>query len=168
MIYVTHDQVEAMTMADRIVVMRSGRIEQVGTPLELYDRPANQFVAGFIGSPAMNFLPGTLERNGAAAAFVSAHGARIALAGSATPPPGGDVVFGIRPEHLDLSFTALDDAFSATVAVVEPTGAETLVLARCPDGELTCICKGRPEVRPGQAIWLQPQPQDTHIFPAEG
>ena len=167
MIYVTHDQVEAMTMADRIVVMRSGRIEQVGTPLELYDRPANQFVAGFIGSPAMNFLPGTLEHNGMTTTFLGAQGERIALAEGMTPPPGGDVVFGIRPEHLDLSFTELDDAFSATVAVVEPTGAETLVLARYPGGELTCICKGRPDVRPGQTVWLRPQLQDSHIFPAE-
>jgi len=167
MIYVTHDQVEAMTMADRIVVMRSGRIEQVGTPLELYDRPANQFVAGFIGSPAMNFLPGTLERNGTATTFLAAQGERIALAEGMTPPPGGHVVFGIRPEHLDLSFTELGDAFSATVAVVEPTGAETLVLARYPGGELTCICKGRPDVRPGQTVWLRPHLQDSHIFPAE-
>ncbi len=168
MIYVTHDQVEAMTMADRIVVMRAGHIEQVGTPLELYDSPANQFVAGFIGSPAMNFLPGRLERDGEAAAFVSAHGERIVLEGSETLPAGDEVVFGIRPEHLDLSFTRLDGALAATVAVVEPTGAETLILARCPSGDLTCICKGRPEVRPGQEIWLRPQPRNMHIFPVEG
>ena len=166
-IYVTHDQVEAMTLADKIVVLRDGLVEQTGRPLDLYDDPANQFVAGFIGSPAMNFLPGTLERNGTATTFLAAQGERIALAEGMTPPPGGHVVFGIRPEHLDLSFTELGDAFSATVAVVEPTGAETLVLARYPGGELTCICKGRPDVRPGQTVWLRPHLQDSHIFPAE-
>lgn len=166
MIYVTHDQVEAMTMADRIVVMRSGRIEQIGTPLELYDRPANQFVAGFIGSPAMNFVQGTLRQYREASAFVGADGVAIPLedgAGIAAT----DVVLGVRPEHLDLALSQVDAAFAATVAVVEPMGAETVVLARYPGGELTCVSKGRPEVRPGQSVWLRPQPGNKHLFPLE-
>lgn len=155
-------------MADRIVVMRSGRVEQIGTPLELYDRPANQFVAGFIGSPAMNFLPGMLARHGSDITFVSTNGERIALTSvDDAVPDGAKVIFGVRPEHLDLMFAEAPGALAATVVVVEPTGAETLVLGRTPNGELTCICKGRPEVRPGQAIWLRPQSQCTHIFPSE-
>src|SRR5437016_941964 len=98
-IYVTHDQVEAMTMADRIVVMRDGIVEQIGSPLELYDAPSNLFVAGFIGSPAMNFLPGKLARNGGAAAVEAADGTRLDLPGKVDAPDGTAITYGIRPEH---------------------------------------------------------------------
>ena len=122
-IYVTHDQVEAMTMADRIVVMRDGVIEQMGQPLELYDRPATQFVAGFIGSPSMNFLPGKLDGEDGPV-FISDDGLRLPLRAA---PPGADgrpCVLGIRPEHL-----ALGGPLEARVAVTEPTGSETQVFA---------------------------------------
>ncbi len=99
-IYVTHDQIEAMTMGDKIVVMRDGRIEQTGSPLELYDYPANQFVAGFIGSPAMNFLPGTLRRDGGVARVELADGTRLDAPLRAGGVDGQPVVYGTRPEHL--------------------------------------------------------------------
>ena len=102
-IYVTHDQIEAMTMGDKIVVMRDGRIEQTGSPLELYDHPANQFVAGFIGSPAMNFLPGTLRRGGGAARVELADGTQLAAPLAAGGVDGQPVVYGTRPEHLTLA-----------------------------------------------------------------
>ena len=101
-IYVTHDQIEAMTMGDKIVVMRDGRIEQTGSPLELYDHPANLFVAGFIGSPAMNFLPGTLRRANGAVQVELADGTRVGAPANAGGSDGQPVVFGTRPEHLAL------------------------------------------------------------------
>src|SRR5262247_2994108 len=124
-IYVTHDQIEAMTMADRIVVMHDGLVEQIGAPLDLYDRPQNLFVAGFIGSPAMNFLRGTVRANGAAA-FEGVGGVRLPLA---TAPGGSDgraVVYGVRPEH----FVIADDGAAAQVQVIEPTGSELQVVAK--------------------------------------
>src|SRR5579883_1605135 len=125
-VYVTHDQVEAMTMADRIVVMHDGRVEQIGTPLELYDNPANQFVAGFIGSPAMNFLNGRLAREGRERWVAAGDGTR--LPAPAIGRAGQKVVYGLRPEHIEI---AVDGAAGvpAVVEVVEPTGADTYVYA---------------------------------------
>ncbi len=126
-VYVTHDQVEAMTMADRIVVMRDGVVEQSGLPLELYDRPANLFVAGFIGSPGMNLLKGTIKLNGQPS-FV-AEGCRRCRCRSLSAPAGSDgrpAIYGIRPEHLTLG----GGAPNAEVSVTEPTGSETQVFAK--------------------------------------
>src|SRR5215203_6541640 len=117
-IYVTHDQIEAMTMGDKIVVMKDGRIEQTGSPLELYDHPANLFVAGFIGSPAMNFLPGTLRRNDGAARVELGDGTRLAAPANAGGVDGQPVIMGMRPEHLTLAPTGIP----SKVVVVEPTG----------------------------------------------
>src|ERR1700680_980831 len=119
-VYVTHDQIEAMTMADKIVVMHDGRVEQIGSPLELYDRPGNLFVAGFIGSPAMNFFPGTIRHNGNAE-FDGPGGIRLPLRAPPRIVNGGPVIYGVRPEH----FTLSDDGVDAEVQVVEPTGSET-------------------------------------------
>ena len=155
-VYVTHDQVEAMTMADRIAVMNEGRIEQLGAPLELYDRPANLFVAQFIGSPAMNVFDGTLK-NGA----VEALGARW-------PAPqnrGGDgqvVKYGIRPEHLQLG----RDGVPAEVVVVEPMGHETELLVRINDIDLIVVMQGRSAHAPGERIFLAPQAANAHLFDA--
>src|SRR5271163_3720624 len=124
-IYVTHDQVEAMTMADRIVVLRDGVVEQIGAPLELYDRPANLFVAGFIGSPAMNLLHGTIRLNGSPT-FVIDGGVSLPLASAPVGSDGRPAIYGIRPEHLVLSGT---DGMPAEVSVLEPTGQETQVFA---------------------------------------
>ncbi|HEX2115927.1 MAG TPA: sn-glycerol-3-phosphate ABC transporter ATP-binding protein UgpC, partial [Alphaproteobacteria bacterium] len=124
-VYVTHDQIEAMTMADRIVVMHDGIVEQIGTPLELYDSPANLFVAGFIGSPAMNFITGIVKRNGGMGFVETESGTKLPLPNGVAAQPERKVVFGIRPEHLSLGDGG--ESVPAQVQVVEPTGAETQV-----------------------------------------
>jgi len=163
-VYVTHDQIEAMTMGDQIVVMREGHIEQAGSPLQLYDHPANLFVAGFIGSPAMNMLPGTLRRNGADEAIVElANGARVAAPPLAGGSDGQPVIFGTRPEHLSL---APAGAIAAEVAVVEPTGADTHVSCRCHDTEMSVVFRERHQFAPGVTIRLQPNREHSHLFDA--
>ena len=162
-IYVTHDQIEAMTMADRIVVMRDGHIAQVGAPLELYDRPANVFVAGFIGSPAMNLLPGVVRKDGGAPAVV-VDGASLPLPDRPGLNEGRKVVFGIRPEHLDLTDAG---GMPARVVVVEPTGSETHVVLRIGERDLTAVFRERHAFAPGQQVHLTPQPGLIHIFDAD-
>jgi multiple sugar transport system ATP-binding protein len=155
-VYVTHDQVEAMTMADRIAVMNEGRIEQLGAPLELYDRPANLFVAQFIGSPAMNVFDGVL-RNGA----VEALGARWPLPAGPALPEGRAVKYGIRPVHLDVGHAG---GIPAQVVVVEPMGAETELVVKVGDATLNIVTHGRAELGPGQEVRLSPQAQNVHLF----
>ena len=162
-IYVTHDQIEAMTMADRIVVMRDGHIAQVGAPLELYDRPANVFVAGFIGSPAMNLLPGVVRKEGGVPVVV-VDGASLPLPDRPGLNEGRKVVFGIRPEHLDLTG---DGGIPARVVVVEPTGSETHVVLRLGERDLTAVFRERHAFVPGQQVHLTPQPGLIHIFDAD-
>ena len=152
-VYVTHDQVEAMTMADRIAVMNEGRIEQLGEPLELYDRPANLFVAQFIGSPAMNVFEGVL-RNGS----VEGLGARWPA--SAKAREGQSVKYGIRPEHL--AFGA--QGIAAEIEVVEPMGAETEVLVKIGGQSFTVMTHGRPTFGPGERVFISPQPAHAHVF----
>ena len=154
-VYVTHDQIEAMTMADKIVVMHDGLVEQVGAPLELYDRPANRFVAGFIGSPAMNFLPGRAAGGGIAIA-----GASHTLATGARLQENREVILGIRPEHLEIAA----DGFEAEVVVVEPTGSETQVFARLGGQEIAAVFRERHEFVPGQRIRLRPRADCLHLF----
>jgi multiple sugar transport system ATP-binding protein len=159
-IYVTHDQIEAMTMADKIVVMKDGVVEQTGDPLALYDRPNNVFVAGFIGSPAMNMVPGTARGNGV--------GARVEFAGGITLPlPNGHgerpAVYGIRPEH----FRLCPDGLPATVHVVEPTGSETQVMAHLGTTPILCAFRERVSARPGETIHILPDPALAHLFDAE-
>ena len=162
-IFVTHDQIEAMTMGDQIVVMKDGRIEQTGSPLDLYDCPANLFVAGFIGSPAMNLLPATLKRAGDAATLEFADGTRIDAPPGCPGEHGQSVVFGTRPEHLTLT----DGAGIATeVAVVEPTGADTFVSCRHQGRELAAVFRERHAFVPGSTIHLMPDLQRAHIFDA--
>jgi multiple sugar transport system ATP-binding protein len=154
-VYVTHDQVEAMTMADRIAVMNEGRIEQLGEPLELYDRPANLFVAQFIGSPAMNVFEGTFKGNS-----VEALGSRWPCVAQAQE--GQRVAYGIRPEHLALA----PQGIAAEVAVVEPMGAETEVLTRVGERTFTVMLHGRASVGPGERVFLVPQAAYAHLFDA--
>jgi multiple sugar transport system ATP-binding protein len=156
-VFVTHDQIEAMTMADKIVVMNSGRIEQMGAPLDVYDRPANLFVAAFIGSPAMNLIPGTTRDGG-----VEAQGRLLPLAGSGAEP-GTPVVYGIRPEHLELAAEGLP----AIVRVVEPTGAETLTYLRLGEQEVAAVFRDRHDLAPGQQVWLRPRAEKAHLFDPE-
>jgi multiple sugar transport system ATP-binding protein len=164
-IYVTHDQVEAMTMADRIVVMHDGRVEQIGTPLELYDSPVNLFVAGFIGSPAMNFIEGTLGRANGQAWVEAADGARLPAPGASAATAGSRVICGIRPEHLALAGAA--GGVAATVEVVEPTGAETQVVVNMAGGQVTAVFTERHNFRPGERIALAARPDLVHLFDAE-
>jgi multiple sugar transport system ATP-binding protein len=160
-VYVTHDQVEAMTMADKIVVLQDGRVEQIGAPLELFDRPANVFVAGFIGSPAMNLLNGTVA--GGDGAGVEVNGARLAVAGRHQVAAGQPVLFGIRPEHLELA----PEGFPARVSVVEPTGSETMVFLRFGDSDLVALFRERHDFKPGDTIHLRPRADQVHLFHAE-
>lgn len=145
-------------MADKIVVMHDGRVEQMGAPLALYDRPDNLFVAGFIGSPAMNFIKGTLVINGQPT-FKSDGGATIKLdkAGAAD---GARVILGVRPEHLAVT----SDGIDATVLVVEPTGSEILAVVKMGDQEMQCLFRERLALTPGQTIRIAPQPGMTHLF----
>jgi multiple sugar transport system ATP-binding protein len=153
-VYVTHDQIEAMTMADRIVVMHDGLIEQIGTPLELFDRPGNLFVAQFIGSPAMNVFAGTV-RQGA----VEALGARWPL-GTASVNDGQAVHYGIRPSDLQLA----DSGIAARVVVIEPTGAETELLVQVGDTQLVVVLHGRTSARPDDIVHLAIDPAKSHVF----
>jgi multiple sugar transport system ATP-binding protein len=163
-VYVTHDQIEAMTMADRIVVMRDGLIEQVGTPLELYDRPANRFVAGFIGSPSMNFLDGEIGDG----AFLTDAGHRLPIGDSSGWKRGDRAVLGVRPEHLSVADPGMEGALSATIAVVEPTGSETLVQAHSGKTRITAAFRERHNLKAGETIWLRPDQKHTHLFTASG
>jgi len=156
-VYVTHDQIEAMTMADRIVVMNAGRVEQIGSPLELYDDPANLFVAGFIGSPAMNVLPG--RANGAGIAV----GQGITLPARARVDPGREVLVGVRPEH----FAVSADGVPAEVVIVEPTGADTQIFCKLAGNDVTAVVRERHEFHPGETIRLAPRL--TYLFdPSSG
>lgn len=157
-VYVTHDQIEAMTMADRIVVMEGGHIRQIGAPLELYDRPANKFVAGFIGSPSMNLMDGTVRGGG-----IEVGGTLVAVSNAPALENGRTVTFGIRPEDLSLSGSGL----KATVSVVEPTGSETHVVSRIGKGEIVSVFRERHALAPGQEIHLAPAVDRVHLFDTE-
>ncbi len=163
-VYVTHDQIEAMTMADKIVVMRDGLVEQTGTPLELYDYPANQFVAGFIGSPSMNFLPGVLRHSGGTTTVELAGGLRIPAPIQAGGQDGQSVVYGTRPEHMTL--TDSSHGVATEVIVVEPTGADTQIFSKIAGVEVTSVFRERHTFRPGETIHLKPDPARAHLFDA--
>jgi multiple sugar transport system ATP-binding protein len=164
-VYVTHDQIEAMTMGDKIVVMKDGRIEQTGSPLELYDRPANLFVAGFIGSPAMNFLPGTLRRRGGTAQVEFEGGVAVEAPRNAGGQDGQAVVYGTRPEHLALAPDAAG-TLPAEVVVIEPTGADTFVSCRHQGTDLSAVFRERHAFEPGSTIRLLPDLLHSHLFDA--
>ena len=146
MIYVTHDQVEAMTMADKIVVLQAGVIEQVGSPLELYRTPVNRFVAGFIGSPKMNFIEGSVAAQ---------HGAHT---------------LGIRPEHIEVSATPVADAWQGTVGVAEHLGSDTFVHIHGVEGcdPMTVRADGDVAVEHGDTVYLTPNTTQFHKFDAQG
>jgi len=162
-IYVTHDQIEAMTMADQIVVMNDGGIEQIGAPLELYDRPANPFVAGFIGSPAMNLLAADLDDQG----FLRlCPGTRWAAPALATPLQAGSrqLRIGVRPEHLRLCASNPSAALTGRVSVIEPTGADTLVHLKTEAGDLVAVFRERHALSIGDLIGLHCDASMIHLF----
>ena len=155
-VYVTHDQIEAMTMADRIVVMHDGIVEQIGTPLELFDRPGNLFVAQFIGSPAMNVFQGVVQ-NGQVAAL----GASWPMPPTAAPVANGTSVhYGVRPGDLELASSGI----AARVVVVEPTGAETELVLDIGGQQFTLVMHGRTSVQPDDTVYLQFDTAKAHIF----
>ncbi|SKA33895.1 ABC transporter ATP-binding protein [Consotaella salsifontis] len=158
-IYVTHDQVEAMTMADKIVVLQNGHVEQVGAPLALYDSPANRFVAQFIGSPSMNLLKARSRGD----QLLLANGAPSGLPLPAGLTEGREILVGKRPEHMALA----DDGIEALVKVVEPTGSELFVSADCAGSEITCVFRERLNIREGEHLRLSLGSGPTYYFDAE-
>ncbi|TCN29352.1 ABC transporter ATP-binding protein [Sinorhizobium americanum] len=161
-VYVTHDQIEAMTMADKIVVMHDGIVEQIGAPLELYDHPANLFVAGFIGSPAMNMIRGRLHPEDPTA-FMTSDGTALPVARPTAAARGRDLVYGLRPEYMSLDPNGLP----AEVVVIEPTGYETQMIARLGGNDVTCVFRERVNAKPGETIRLKIDGAHVHLFDAE-
>ena len=160
-VYVTHDQIEAMTMADRIVVMRDGIIEQIGTPLELFDHPCNLFVAQFIGSPAMNVLPGQAVYD-QGQWDVLVNGQRWPVPALAGLKAGQAVHYGFRPTDLKLS--ANGEGVQAEVTLVEPTGSETELMLRCGEHNLVMVIHGRTSVQSGDQVHLLMDAARAHVF----
>ena len=158
-VYVTHDQIEAMTMADRIVVMQAGNIEQIGSPLELYDQPANLFVASFIGSPAMNVVRGTISGS----AFRFADGTTIDLGAVPAGVTEGPITIGLRPEHLQLDPAGMQ----AEVRLIEPTGSETQVTMSLGGQDLVGVFRERISAEPGQSIGISFDSSRLHLFDGE-
>lgn len=158
MVYVTHDQIEAMTMADRIVILRDGLVEQVGTPLELYDHPVSQFVAGFIGSPSMNFLKGHV--NGSS--FVSESGLHLPLPPQRSNHEGQLMVYGMRPENLHMD----NNGLPFEVVAVEPTGSETQIIARHKNEEIVFTLRDRNLPQRGDLVHLRADANRAHLFNA--
>ena len=155
-VYVTHDQIEAMTLGSRIAVMKDGILQQIGTPDEIYRTPANTYVASFIGSPTMNFIPGQLQGTGEASRFVFA-GGTLELPG----PVQGDVTLGQRPEHIHLS----DDApWRGQVSLVEPTGADTYVVVKTEAGTITVRAPANTKLQVGQTIGLTVSSRHNNWF----
>ncbi|MBB4184322.1 ABC transporter ATP-binding protein [Sinorhizobium terangae] len=161
-VYVTHDQIEAMTMADKIVVMHDGVVEQIGAPLELYDNPVNLFVAGFIGSPAMNMIKGRLDPT-VGNAFLTEDGTALPVARPAAAAIGHDLVYGLRPEYMALDPNGLP----AEIVVIEPTGYETQMIVRLGGSDVTCVFRERVNAKPGDTIRLSIDAAHVHLFDAE-
>ncbi len=170
MIYVTHDQVEAMTLADKIVVLRSGYVEQIGSPLNLYGDPDNQFVAGFIGSPKMNFLQATVKEVNGASAKIALPGqshAELDLPLKRAPAPGTEITLGIRPEHIVLAEDA-DFRLDLTADVTEQLGGSSYIYARHETGEpLVVEQRGISPVRPGERVGFTFAPENAFLFDGE-
>lgn len=158
-VYVTHDQVEAMTMADKIVVMRDGRVEQIGSPLDLYDNPVNTFVAGFIGSPSMNFVHGKIASIGGSCVFQSDSGLNLPLP-QTTAAEGQTVTYGVRPECARIG----EGGVEMEIVAVEPTGSETQIFARSGSDLIDALVKERISARPGSKLGFLIDPEDVHLF----
>ncbi|WP_447888719.1 ABC transporter ATP-binding protein [Serratia fonticola] len=166
-VYVTHDQIEAMTMGQMIVVLRDGRIEQVGTPLELYDRPANLFVAGFIGSPEINQLKGEIVIAGDETLLRLADDSHLRLPAGLQVQAGQKVVYAIRPEQVNVvGESEQHGALQATITAIENTGSDMQLFCNTGGGAFTSVFKQRLDVQEGETVWLQPKLAGIHIFDA--
>ncbi|WEZ85648.1 sn-glycerol-3-phosphate ABC transporter ATP-binding protein UgpC (plasmid) [Rhizobium sp. 32-5/1] len=168
MIYVTHDQIEAMTLADRIVVLRAGRIEQVGTPMELYNTPANRFVAGFIGSPHMNFLEGTVEASSSAkaiATFTGGNRLELPVAGESIGN-GARITLGVRPQHISIGSGT--EGIPARITLVEALGSETIVHTDVSGQKILVVAPGQHNLIPGTDIRLSLSEAPLHLFNEKG
>jgi multiple sugar transport system ATP-binding protein len=168
-VYVTHDQIEAMTMADRIVIMNGGKIEQIGSPMDVYNRPANQFVAGFIGSPAMNFITGRLSRAGGVSALLVEDGNSIKLpCTSIALEEGAPLVLGLRPEHLGVASSATSESLPGRVLVTEPSGATTQVVSVYAGHQVSAMLPEYREFRRDEPVHLVPDMRQIHLFDSKG
>ncbi|PZM15930.1 ABC transporter ATP-binding protein [Rhizobium tubonense] len=166
-IYVTHDQMEAMTMSDRVVILNGGRVEQVGAPLDVYDNPANLFVATFIGSPAMNLLDGILVRDGDRA-VAQIDGVEITVSASTAAPSGTRIVLGVRPEHLMVDAgNQGEGCLRFQVSLVEPTGAESHIYGRCGYTDMIVALSGRSLLSAGDTVQLSANKEQLHLFEKE-
>ncbi|MDC9813723.1 MULTISPECIES: ABC transporter ATP-binding protein [Rhizobium] len=161
-VYVTHDQIEAMTMADKIVVMHDGVVEQIGSPLELYDKPVNLFVGGFIGSPAMNMIKGRLDPENPAR-FNAPDGTALPVANPPADAIGRDLVYGLRPEYILLDANGLP----GEIVVIEPTGYETHLILKLGGSDLSCVFRERVNARPGETLRVAIDAAHVHLFDAE-
>ena len=165
-IYVTHDQIEAMTLADRVVILKGGVIQQIGTPSELYRNPANSFVAGFIGSPAMNFVDATLETSSGQTTATLQNGTKLKVLDSYAGL-GGDVQLGLRPEHLELAQATSANAMPGTVRLVEPTGAVNHLKINVAGQNLTVLDDTLTELALDAEVHLSIAPEYIHVFAKE-
>ena len=165
MIYVTHDQIEAMTLADRIVVMHGGHIQQQGTPAELFKNPANKFVAGFLGSPPMNFLDADLTQDGDQL-YAQGEGFKIAIPSEKVQKlPTGSVTFGIRPSDLNYAPDAPDSqAFDLSVKISEYIGAQSVLMCTCGSSEVTVELKSETPIALGETLRFAVRPEGIHLF----
>jgi len=169
MIYVTHDQVEAMTMADKIVVLSAGHIEQVGAPLDLYNNPTNLFVAGFIGSPKMNFLKGRIESVDGTSTHIAMAGGTVTLPRTTALAQGTEVTFGIRPEHLGTGSIGAAKLSDINIELVENLGGQTVLYSTAPDGTpLTIVLEGQHQIASGTKGIARFDPDRAHIFGPDG
>jgi ABC-type sugar transport system ATPase subunit len=176
MIYVTHDQVEAMTLGQRVAVLERGQLQQVAPPRELYDHPANTFVAGFIGSPPMNLFPTLLARDGAHGASVRLGGEHIAVPADRLPPSApelrGRITAGIRPESIRILFEPRSGTVAARVKSIERLGHESLVTVEAPAGEVGAELVARvalmPTLAPGDTVYAELDPHAVHLFAPDG
>jgi multiple sugar transport system ATP-binding protein len=170
MVYVTHDQSEALTLGDRIAVLKEGVLQQIATPMELYRRPANKFVAGFIGSPAMNFIEGVIQRPDGAAGRIGMctfKGIDLTLDVPCDGETRGRVFLGVRPQHIEVSSDG-ENRPKAEVAVVEPMGNEQIVYVTLSGGDrLVAVAPPQELIKPGDIVSIRVRPEGVHIFDAE-
>ena len=163
-IYVTHDQIEAMTLGQKIVVLKDGMVEQIGRPMDLYNDPANIFVAGFIGTPSINLLPGRARAQGVTKAIELANGSRIPVDPGLEITEGQEVVLGLRPEHLELTTGPAAGGIAATVAALENTGSDMVVTCETHGLRLVAAFKEQRNIEIGQAVRIVPDHSKARLF----